>query len=417
MALDELKQEKDSDKEYQNLDTPEEFEEKAEQISERSRNLELFVLFLIAGRLREIGKSGKPLTDKIKKEDLRKIAEQTHLAEVLTKADMNRLLESAVRDMYKDSKIFYEATKTEYPSLSENTALQEILEEFKRGVLKDKRFLTQAFMLRNPKNRTQLIATPLSEAYNEVINQAAEQITKGVGDYTSAIRKIVKTMTDNGMKTVEYDPESGKKFSQSTDAAVKRNILDNIRDISQRTSDEIGKQYGSDGKELSVHEHSAPDHEPLQGHQFTNEEYEKMQTQQDFEDYKGRHFKAIQRRIGIWNCCHFAFSILLGIKKPNFTDEELQANIDRNHEGYTDENGKHRTLYECSQVQRKYEREIRNAKRGQVIAREAGDIELARQYQMEINEKMAEYLDFSEKCGLQPHKENMTIPGYRKIKV
>lgn len=400
-----------------NLNTPEELEEKADQIAERSRTLELFVLFLIAGRLREIGETGKPLSLKVRQEDLKKIADQIHLTDVLTKADTNRLLESVAKDVYKDSKIFFDATNTEYLSFAENQPLQEIIEEFKRGVLKDNRFVTQAFMLRNPKNRTQLVPTPVSEAYNEVINVASEQITEGIGDYQSAIRKIVKTLTDNGMKTVEYEPESGKKFSQSTDAAVKRNILDNIRDISQQTSDEIGKQYGSDGKELSVHEHSAPDHEPLQGHQFTNEEYEKMQTQQDFEDYKGRKFKAIQRRIGIWNCRHFAFSILLGIKKPNFTDEELQANIDRNHEGYTDKNGKHRTLYECSQVQRKYEREIRSAKRGQIIAREAGDIELAREYQMEINIKMAEYLEFSEACGLQPHPENMSIPGYRKIKV
>ena len=272
-------------------------------------------------------------------------------------------------------------------------------------------------MIRNPKDRTELIPTEASEAYNEVINEAADQVTAGVGDYQSAIRKTIKTLSDEGMKTVQYDPESGRTFTQSTDVAVKRNILDNVRDINQKVQDELGDEYGADGKEITVHEHSAPDHEPVQGHQFTNEEYEKLQNSEPFEDYKGNKFAAIKRHIGQYNCRHFTYSIILGINKPNFSEEELQENIERNQKGYTDKSGKHRTLYECTQVQRKYEREIRKAKQGQIIAREAGDIELAREYQAEINEKMEEYLEFSEACGLPPHKENMAVPGYRKIKI
>ena len=36
--------------------------------------------------------------------------------------------------------------------------------------------------------------------------------------------------------------------------------------------------------------------------------------------------------------------------------------LEDNERGYTDSNGRHRTLYECTQVQRRYEREIRKAK-------------------------------------------------------
>ena len=411
MAIDELNDD------FKNLDTPEEFEEKADQITERSRNLELFVLFLIATRIREIGESGKPLSKKVIEEDLRKIAKQQHLAEVLIKADTNRLLEAAMQDAYLDASVFYEAKGVEQLPLGDNEPLQDILQTIKEEVLEDTRFRTQAFMIRNPEDRTQLIPTETSEAYREVINEAAEDVTNGVGDYQSAIRKTIKTLNDEGMKTVEYESESGKKRTESTDSAVKRNILDNVRDINQKTQDEIGKQFGADGKEITVHEHSAPDHEPVQGHQFTNEEYEKLQNSEPFEDYQGRKFDAIKRHIGQYNCRHFTYSIVLGINKPNFTDEELQENIDRNHKGYTDKNGKHRTLYECTQVQRRYEREIRRAKQGQVIAREAGDIELAREYQFEVNTKMAEYVEFSEACGLPTHPENMTVPGYRKIKI
>ena len=54
---------------------------------------------------------------------------------------------------------------------------------------------------------------------------------------------------------------------------------------------------GSDGKEISVHNLSAPDHEPIQGHQFTNEEVDNMQTGKPFSDVDGISFAPIDRPI------------------------------------------------------------------------------------------------------------------------
>lgn len=399
------------------LDSPEDFDRKADEIAERSRDLELFVLLLFADRINQIGRTKKPLTQLEKELDLDKIAKKVHLYEILQKADINRLLEQVIRDAYSDAKIYYDHRQMKYLLFEENKPLKSILEEFKRNVLNDDRFRTQAFMIRNPKNRKELIATPLSEAYNKVINEAANQATNGVGDYQSAIRRTVKDLTDNGMKTVEYDTESGEPYVQRTEAAVKRNILDNIRDINQKTQDELGKQYGADGKEITVHEHSAPDHEPVQGRQFTNEEYEKLQNAEPFEDYNGRKYKPIQRAIGTLNCRHFTYSVILGVNKPNFTEEELDESIKRNQEGYTDPSGKHRTLYECTQEQRRLERLIRRAKEGQVVARQSGDIELARNYQYQVNKYTEQYKQFSSACGLPTHSENTRISGYQKIKI
>ena len=67
-----------------------------------------------------------------------------------------------------------------------------------------------------------------------------------------------------------------------------------------------GKDYtaeiGADGKELSAHANCALDHEPFQGHIFTNAEYEKLQTNNDFTDIDGNQFAGVNRIIGIWNC-------------------------------------------------------------------------------------------------------------------
>lgn len=401
------------DKKYSNTQN----EEDADKIAERGVDLELFVLLLLAQRINQIGKTKKGLTRAEMEEDLRKIAKQSHLFEILTKADTNRLLEKVLGNAYKTAQIYYDYTGTKYVPLSQNKPLQSILTDLKTGVLEDRTFHTQAFMLRNPQNRKELIPTEVSEAYNDIINEAAEQATNGIGDYASAIRETTKTLIDGGMKTVEYDTESGQPYMQSTEAAVKRNVLDNVRAINQATQDEVGKQFGSDGKEITVHEYSAPDHEPIQGHQFTNEEFEKLQNHEDFEDYQGRKFSAIKRAIGMWNCRHFTYSIILGLNKPNFTDEELEENKKRNEKGYTDKKGKHRTMYECTQEQRRLEREIRRAKMGVMVAKESGDIELARGYQMDVDKYVQQYKEFSEACGLSIKGDNIYVAGYKRIKI
>lgn len=395
----------------------EEIDEKARQIAERSSALDLFIRLLIAKRILEMIESGIKITEEQMRKDLREIAKKIHLTEVLTKADMNRLLEKVANDTYKASKIYFDYSGRPFVPFDENEPIQTILDAFKTEVANSTDFQTQGYMIRDPEDSKKLIPTPVSEAYNEIINKAAEEITNGLGDVRSSVRQTVKELAEQGLKTVDYESESGRKHSQSTEAAVERNIQDNVRDINQQTQNELGNQYGADGKEITVHEHSAPDHEPIQGHQFTNAEYEKLQNSEPFEDVKGRKFQAIKRHIGQYNCRHFAYSIILGINKPNFTDEELQENIDRNQKGYTDPDGKHRTMYECTQEQRRLEREIRHFKHAQMVAKEAGDMELARKYQMKINDLVQQYKEFSDACGLSMKGERLYVPGYKAIKI
>lgn len=392
-------------------------EEIATQIAGHSGEAELFVLLLLARRLKQIGETGEPLTKLEKDKDLLNIKKTLSKYNILQKADINRLYEKVMEEAYNGAKINFDYRSLPFIPFKENKPVQTILNTFKQQTLDMEPFKTQAFMLRDPRDRTKLIPNPVSEAYNKVVNEAADQVANGLGDYQSAIRNTIKDLADNGMRAVWYESEKGNTYTQRAEPAVKRNILDNIRDINQQTQDELGKQYGADGKEITVHEHSAPDHEPIQGHQFSNEEFEKMQNEQAFEDYKGKKYSAIKRGIGKLNCRHFAFSVILGFNDPVYTDEQLKENIKRNEEGYTDEDGKKRSLYECSQEQRRLERIIVTAKHGQMVAKEAGDIELARTYQARVDEYIKRYTDFSEKCKLPTHLDNVYVPGYRRIKI
>ena len=268
-------------------------------------------------------------------------------------------------------------------------------------------------MIRDLKNPKVLKPTSVSEAYQSAVDEAIQAVQSGVTDYGSAMRRTLKQLNESGLRYANYRPESGGMYTQRLDSALKRNILDGVRAINQGVQDEVGRQIGADGKELSVHAMSAPDHEPVQGHQFTNEEYDKLQSSLPFQDVQGRQFAAIERHIGQYNCHHFAWSIIIGVNKPNYTDEQLEKMKELNNEGYTLPNGKHMTLYECSQRMREYETKIRKAKEGAVMAKEAGDTELTKEYSAKASQLTKEYKAFAKECGLKPNMSNCSVPNYK----
>ena len=115
--------------------------------------------------------------------------------------------------------------------------------------------------------------------------------------------------------------------------------------ISQQNHDDMG----ADGWEISAHAASAPDHEPIQGKQYSDKEYTALNN-------------SLIRRIGTLNCGHAAYPIILGVSEPQYSEEELEELRQQNEEGITFE-GKHYTMYEATQSQRRLERAMRSQKR------------------------------------------------------
>lgn len=323
----------------------------------------------------------------------------------------------------------------ELPPIRKNEAVQAVIADTKNEAEKafTNTYQTQAFMLRSKTNPKELVPTPLSEAYQRTINKATETIvnapktyqeTGTAKNYTTIMRETVDDLAKSGVRVISvgedgtetnkaaYTSQTGKQHTQRLDTAVRRNVLDYVRQVNQSVQDEVGKQIGADGVELTVHEFPAPDHAPIQGHQFATEEFDKMQTEQDFKDYQGRYYPSMQRAIGMWNCRHFVFRIILGVFSQTHTDEELQAVLDRNEEGYTLPNGKHLTMYECTQKQRRYETAIRYAKEGKITADNANDPVLTGKYKARVSELSREYRAFSEACGLKVYTDKLYVKGY-----
>ena len=393
-------------------------------IIERQENINNYVLKKIAQRVKQIGTMSSSDLHKLQRlyetgSDVREINKQLASLTLLQELEIKKIIEIVAKQAYIDVKPYYDYRHKSYLPFKQNKPLQRVVKTVQRQTVNTYHNMSkaQAFMLRDKTNPKILKPTKIAKTYQKIIDEAIQAAQSGTIDYQSAMRRSLKQLNESGIRYVEYHPESGRTFSQRLDTAVKRNLLDGIRAINQGVQDVTGEQYGATGKEISVHQYPAPDHEPIQGHQFTNEEWEKLQSVQPFSDVNGNKFDAIERHIGVLNCRHFAWSVIAGVTKPNYTQEQLDHIIERNHNGYTDKSGKHYTMYECTQEQRRLETLVRKNKDGQIMAREAGDDTLAKEYQTKINRYTQQYEAFSKACGLNTVKKNLTVSGYRKIGV
>ena len=378
-----------------------------------------YVLSKIAVGVREIGELSPSEVNRMKLlvsmgADIRQMnARLAELSNVQVK-DIKSLIKTVAVRTNIDAKPLYDYRHKSFIPYEKNSKLQSFVKlvgdrtaDTYKNISKSK---ATGFVIRDLAHPGIRKFYNIDDAYKSVIDEAIQATQSGI-DYRTAMRRTLRQLADSGIRRLSWD--SG--YTQRVDTAVRRNILEGVRAIQQATEDAIGEEIGADGKELSVHINCALDHEPFQGHQLTNENWDKLQNSEDFEDINGQKFKGVERIIGLWNCRHIAKSIIVGVTKPLYTPEELQEFIDDNHKGYVLPDGKHITMYECTQLQRQMETRIRYAKDEQIALQESGDIEGARVAQQKVKRLNQQYKNFSKSCGLPIHKDRISVVNYKLV--
>ena len=377
------------------------------------------VLTSIALSVREIGQLSPSDIKRMKLlvemgADIRQLnAEIARLSNMQVK-DIKSLIKTVAINTNIDAKPLYDYRHKSFIPYERNSKLQNFVKIVGNRTAGTYTNLANSkatgFLIRDLKNPNSLKFQSINDTYKSVIDEAIQSVQSGV-DYRTAMRRTLKQLSDSGVRRLSWD--SG--YTQRLDTAVRRNILEGVRAIQQATEDLIGEEIGADGKELSVHINCALDHEPFQGHQFTNEEWEKLQNSENFKDVDGEQFSGVERVIGMWNCRHIGRSIIIGVTKPMYTKEKLQEFIRDNHEGYVLPNGKRITMYECTQMQRQMETRIRYAKDEQIVFQKSGNIEAAKIAQQKVIQYQQQYKSFSKACGLPIHKDRIAVTGYKRM--
>lgn len=378
------------------------------------------ILETIGKKINQIGKLTPTQLHQIKQmliydEDLNKIINKLSEVTNININDIYDIFENSAKNNQEFAVQFYKAKGIEYIPYAYNRSLQRQVKAIAKITANTYANLskTSAIGYTIKDVNGNLIFKDISSTYKDIIDKAILNITQGKTTYQQEMRKAIKQIGESGLKTVNY--ESGE--SMRLDSAIRQNVLDGLRNLNNQIQEQFAEEFGADGVEISVHQNPAPDHAPIQGHQFTNEEFEKMQNSMPFKDVNGNKYKAIARHISEWNCYHRPFRIVVGVNKQLYSDSQLENMQKDNIEGFNFD-GKHYSMYEGTQLQRMIEKEIRKQKDIQIIAKASGDKDLTLQAQTKITQLTTKYRQLSQISGLHNQLKTRTrVVGYRRINV
>lgn len=382
----------------------------ADKIAKRLGGVETMVLTTIAKRIREIGE--------VLPSDATALARLTNIGSDISTITLyfqqqTGLAASEIQQIYQAAAIanlefarkFYAAQGRRYIPYANNDPLQRIVEAQTQLTANSLENLSNTTVMNGGQGKNYM---PIDMAYRRMVDLAVSAVQAGVSDYNAAMHDSIARMARAGVKTVEYASGVHRRL----DSAVRMNIIDGVRAVNQDVARQIGAEFGADGVELSAHMTCAPDHLPMQGRQFAQVEFDALQTQRPSRDYQGHRYDAIRRPIGMWNCRHFAYPIVLGVSEPIHTDGELER-IREDNEKTIDIAGKPMTAYEASQLMRKIETQIRKAKNEAVTFGASGDKFSEAMARDRVRVLTAKYQAVAQAANQRMKYARIRVPGYR----
>lgn len=345
-----------------------------------------------------------------------KIVEKLAQITELNVKDIYEIFEEVAKSDYRFAKQFYDYRGVKYIPYEENIALQQQVKALARITAGEYANFSNTLAFTKRVNG-RVVYTDLARTYQDTIDKAVLSIAQGKSTFQEQMYSTIKELGSSGIKRVDY--ASGR--SVRLDSSVRQHLKGALRNLHNETQAVFGEEFGSDGVEISVHMNPAPDHEQVQGRQFSKEEFNKFQNDQDAVDYTGKLFTKEheghdRRSISEYNCYHYTFDIVLGVSKPEYSKEELQEIIDNNNKGF-ELDGEHYTNYEGTQMQRKLETEIRKQKDIQIIAKASGNKELVEESQIKITQLTRKYKQLSDVSDLPTKMERMRVSGYKRTSV
>lgn len=359
--------------------------------------------------------------------DYDKIINELTKATKLNVKDIKKIFRSVAKTNYQFSEQFYKYRNIKFIPFDENKVLNQQINAIANATAKEFVNLTQtsAVALGKVNKDGSVSYKALKKAYYDLLDEAVLNVGQGKETFESAMYRQLKEI-GNGVKVIfptTYIDKDGieRNRTMRLDSAIRMQMKSALRDMNNQMQQDLGKEFNADGVEVSVHLNPAPDHELVQGKQFSNKEFEKFQNDEIAVSYDGIEFPAIseetghdRRSIGQYNCYHKIFSIVLGVSKPLYTNEQLQEIIDDAHKTITFDE-KEYTMYEATQLQRKLELEIRKAKDNQILGRSSGNEKLIYESQEKITLLNQKYKDLLKATKLPNKVNRMRVSGYKRV--
>lgn len=199
------------------------------------------------------------------------------------------------------------------------------------------------------KNLTKTTAKTADRAFERLLDKAYFQNLSGAWSHQEIIAKTVRELAAKGVQQIAYPSGHGDK----ADVAVRRALLTSVNQTSMQLSLAYADEMGCDLVETTAHGGARPDHARWQGQIFSRSGKSKK-----YPDFRRSTGYGTGTGLGGWNCRHSIVAYIEGSGRAY--SEEYLKKLEEKTVSY---NGKDYTEYEARQLQRSFERRIRDTKR------------------------------------------------------
>lgn len=302
-----------------------------------------------------------------------------------------KLYDEVVEKQYTRSRELYEQVNEEFIPYEQNEQLQQLVNGLIQQSNDELYNITRSMGFMVDMGGGRKVFSPLSDYYNQYLDNAIVEITSGAFDYNTVIRHVVGQMTNSGLRTVDY--ASG--YSSRCDVAARRAIMTGLSQLTGHISQTNAQKLHTEYFEIDWHAGARPSHRIWQGKVWS---YRELVTVCGLGTVTGLQGA---------NCYHEYYPFIPGISERQFSDKWL-AEQNRKEDRQKVFRGKEYTLYEATQRQRYLETNMRAQRQKVKLLQQAGasqdDIMLARcKYQAQLDE----YKAFCERMGLQEQRERI----------
>ena len=301
------------------------------------------------------------------------------------------LYDEVVEKQYTRSRELYEQVNEEFIPYEQNEQLQQLVNGLIQQSNDELYNITRSMGFMVDMGGGRKVFSPLSDYYNQYLDNAIVEITSGAFDYNTVIRHVVGQMTNSGLRTVDY--ASG--YSSRCDVAARRAIMTGLSQLTGHISQTNAQKLHTEYFEIDWHAGARPSHRIWQGKVWS---YRELVTVCGLGTVTGLQGA---------NCYHEYYAFIPGISERQFSDKWL-AEQNRKEDRQRVFKGKEYTLYEATQRQRYLETNMRAQRQKVKLLQQAGasrdDIMLARcKYQAQLDE----YKAFCQRMGLQEQRERI----------
>ena len=385
--------------------TPNEIEAIPLNLEKTFRNMESRVMADIVRKLRDNGAEITRAADwqihrlfelgKTKEEIKAEIQHALNLSD----EEINRLYNEVLQAGYARNEELYNAVGKNFIPYEDNKELKQLVSAVKKQTKNECTNITNSlgFAVRKPDGK--LAFKPIAKYYQDTLDGGLMDIATGVFDYNTVLKRVVKEMTNSGLRSVDY--ASG--WSNRVEVASRRAILTGFNQVVAQINESNAEELDTDYFEVSYHGGARPSHQEWQGKVYTKEQLESVCGLGEVTGLCGA------------NCYHSYNPFIMGVSERLYTDEELDR-MNREENTPKEYMGKEYTRYEALQKQRRMETLMRAQRQEIKLLKEGGaDEEDITNATIRYRGTSAEYARFSKAMGLPQQRERVTIDGLNNI--